>query len=165
MDSERILLAKKNPTPKAAGVRAHPIACVFSEFAYPRMFDSAPDEIQHGLAPPVRYEPLRSRSPLCALLHHQLHEATLVLCGSWIHHVLHEVIQVEGILAIRLAVPVNPSKQDTTLIGVLLDEGLKGEQLVRLYPTPRWIRDRRALRPETAEVQAQWVVALVVRAF
>ena len=36
---------------------------------------------------------------------------------------------------------------------------------MRLYPTPRWIRDRRALRPETAEVQAQWVVALVVRAF
>ena len=53
----------------------------------------------------------------------------------------------------------------TALIGVLLDEGLQGEQLVRLYPTPRWIRDRRALRPETAEVQAQWVVALVVRAF
>ena len=38
-----------------------------------------------------------------------------------------------------------------------------GEQLGLLDAAPRWIRDRRALRPETAEVQAQWVGAAFPR--
>ena len=45
----------------------------------------------------------------------------------------------------------------------LLDESLEGEQLVQLDAAPRWIRDRRALRPETTEVQAQRIGAPVAR--
>ena len=47
------------------------------------------NEIQHRLAPPMGYEPLRSLRALCAILRHQLRAATHVLRGRWIHHVLH----------------------------------------------------------------------------
>ena len=86
-----------------------------------------------------------------------------MLRGSWIHHVFHEVVEVEGILVIRRVGPVDPQTQNTAILGVLLDEGHEGDQLLQLDAAPRWIRDRRALRPETAEVQAQWISASAAR--
>ena len=127
------------------------------------MFFGAPDKVQHRFAPPVGDEPLRNRCVLRALRHHQLHETARVLRGRWIHHVFHEVVEVEGILVIRRVGPVEPQTQNTAILGVLLDEGLEGEQLVRLDASPGCIRDRSALRSETAEVQTQWVDALVAR--
>ena len=141
---------------------AHPVAGVVAERTNPRMFLSALDEIQHRLAPPVGDEPLRGRRALRALRRHQLHETARVRRGRWIHYVLHQVIQVERILSIRHAVPVQPPRQHAGGSRVPLDESFDREQLVQLDSAPRWIRDRRAFRPEAAEVQPQRVGALVV---
>ena len=91
------------------------------------MFCSALDEIQHWLAPPVGYEPLRGRRGLSALRRQQLHEAARVRRGRWVDHVLNEVVEVERVLEIRRPVPVNPPRQHTACIGVPLDEVPYGE--------------------------------------
>ena len=80
------------------------------------------------------YEPLRGCRVLFSIRCHQLHEATSVSRGRWIHHVLHEVIEIKRTLAIRIAVPVDPPTQDTALIRVPLDESLEREQLAEEEP-------------------------------